>query len=158
LRGLAAGLVATAAVSVAMALKSMLGVLVEADLIRLVSAAFNLLFGTPHTPALGWLLHVLVGVVWGLAFAWICDRLPGRSGAVRGIVFALWPWLAMMLVLMPIAGAGWFALALGPLAMAWLLLLHLLFGAVLGMAHEGLARDPGGVARTPTRVRPSRTG
>jgi hypothetical protein len=121
-----------------MALKAVLGLLPEADLVRLTSAAFSNLLGTAHNPALGWALHVVIGSAWGVVYALVWDRLPGRSPGARGVAFAIWPWLVMMVVLMPIAGAGWFALTLGWLSPLWMLLLQLVFGVVLGVAYQGL--------------------
>ena len=51
-------------------------------------------------------------------------------------------WLVMMLVLMPMAGAGLFGLRLGTMAPLMTLVLHLIFGIVLGWTYGQLRRQP----------------
>jgi len=46
----------------------------------------------------------------------------------------------MMLVLMPLVGAGFFALDLGVMAPVATLVLHVIFGAVLGVVYGALIR------------------
>ncbi len=49
----------------------------------------------------------------------------------------------MMLIPMPMAGAGLFGLKLGPMAPVMTLVLHLVWGAVLGAAYARLGRGAG---------------
>ena len=51
---------------------------------------------------------------------------------LRGIVFASGAWLMVMFVAMPLAGAGLFASELGLAAVAATLIIHAIYGAVLG--------------------------
>ncbi|SRR6266436_5715312 len=82
--------------------------------------------------ATAWLLHFFVGtLVWGSAFALLHDHMSGPSW-LRGIVFASGAWLMVMLVAMPLAGAGLFASELGLAAVAATLIIHAIYGAVLG--------------------------
>ncbi len=125
--GMVAGLVATAVVSGAMGLLVPLGL--APDIIGLISHTLQTGRDT------GWIVHFLVGTVaWGGFYAILQPFLPSRSGLVRGMMFGIAAWLAMMLVLMPIADAGYFGLALGWTTPFTTLMLHLLFGAVLGVA------------------------
>lgn len=79
-------------------------------------------------------LHIVAGIVWaGIYAAEIEPRLTG-SGWMKGLVFAIVPCLVSVLVLMPLANAGVFGLALGagPLAGLGAVLLHAIYGLVLG--------------------------
>jgi len=50
-------------------------------------------------------------------------------------MFAVVAWLMMMIVVMPMAGAGMFGLGLGMMAPVATLVLHVLFGQVLGRVY-----------------------
>jgi len=87
-----------------------------------------------QTALVGWLAHFVIGVVvWGVAFAWIDSKLS-YAHWINGVIFATGAWLMMMIVVMPMAGAGLFGLNLGLGIMAPLatLMLHWIYGAVLG--------------------------
>ena len=47
-------------------------------------------------------------------------------------MFGIGAWLLMMIAVMPMAGAGPFGLKFGPMAPVMTLVLHAIFGAVLG--------------------------
>ncbi len=124
--GMMAGLLATVAVSAAMAVLVPLGL--APDIIGLLA---HMLQSGRDT---GWMLHFLVGTVaWGGFFALLQPFLPSRSAVVRGMMFGIGAWLAMMLIMMPIADAGYFGLALGWTTPFTTLVLHLIFGAALGL-------------------------
>jgi hypothetical protein len=124
--GMVAGFIATAVVSVAMGVLVPIGL--APDIIGLISQMLQAGRDT------GWMLHFLIGTVaWGGFFAILQPFLPSRSGMLRGMMFGVAAWLAMMLVMMPIAGAGYFGLTLGWTTPFTTLLLHLIFGAVLGL-------------------------
>lgn len=90
-------------------------------------------------PAVGWLMHFLIGsVLWGLLFAALLGVLPGQTVIRKALVFATGAWLLMMLITMPMAGAGLFGLNLGPMAPVMTLILHLFWGAVLGVVFQAL--------------------
>jgi hypothetical protein len=137
-RGLAAGLIAAAVLALLILVAGGIRDFPGIDVTRLIGAAASELFGMPRTAAVGWVLFFVIGAVWGLVFAWIFHRLPGRSGLVRGLVFAVAVWVVMMIVFMPIAGAGWFGLALGGPAPVATFLMHLIFGAVMGVCFAAL--------------------
>ncbi|MEO6269444.1 MAG: DUF6789 family protein [Lautropia sp.] len=50
----------------------------------------------------------------------------------HGLAIGVGGWLVMMLTLMPMAGAGLFGMSFGAMASAMTLVLHLIFGAILG--------------------------
>jgi hypothetical protein len=141
-RGLIAGLIATVALSALMILKMTLGLLPEFDAVAMLAGIGHGYLGLPATPAVGWMAHLILGtVVWGLLFAGLQGVLPGRTALAKGLVFGVLAWLAMMIVFMPLAGAGLFALALGLPVTVATLVLHLIYGAVLGGVY-GRSRPP----------------
>jgi uncharacterized membrane protein required for colicin V production len=75
------------------------------------------------------------GLVWALLYALIFEpRLRGPAWE-RGVEFALLPWLVSLVIFMPLLGGGLFGISLGagPLPVIGNLILHALYGAVLGV-------------------------
>jgi hypothetical protein len=141
-RGLLAGLIATVALSALMILKMVLGLLPQFNAVAMLAGIGHGYLGLPATPAVGWIGHLVLGtVVWGLLFAGLDTVLPGPTMVVKGLVFGLLAWLAMMVIFMPLAGAGLFALDLGLPVTVATLVLHLIYGAVLGGVY-GQSRPP----------------
>lgn len=140
LKGIIAGLLATVAVSAAMLLERALGFGVRLGIIQLVLKASGAIFGTPlHDRALGWIIHFLMGsVVGGVLFVFTEPKLQADTCAKRGVLFGLLLWLAFMLVLMPLAGAGPFGFRISVLAPLTLLVFHLIYGVVLGWSYGKL--------------------
>ncbi len=127
-KGLLAGLAATVVLSALMVMKGMMGVMPELDIAKMLAG----MMGSPDSPMPGWAAHFLIGVVgYGLAIALLGYRMGG-SPTVSGIIIGMVGWLLMMVVLMPMAGAGLFAMSMGVMAPVMTLVLHLVFGAVLG--------------------------
>lgn len=126
-RGLVAGFAATIVLSALMLMKSVMGLMPELDVITMLSAMMG------SGPALAWLAHLMIGTVaWGGLFGLIEQNLPGGSYWVKGIVLGVGAWILMMIMVMPMAGAGLFGLGLGIAAPLVTLMLHAIFGAVLG--------------------------
>ena len=133
-KGLLAGLAATVVLSVLMVMKAMMGVMPALDLPKMIAG----MMGSPDTPMLGWAAHFMIGiVVYGIAIATLGHRM-GSSPTVSGIVIGAVGWLIMMLTLMPMAGVGLFAMSMGVMAPMMTLVLHLIFGAVLGWTYGKL--------------------
>ena len=87
---------------------------------------------------LGWMGHLMIGVVLALGYAKLfLRRLPGPPVA-RGALFSLIPWLMAQLLVMPMMGMPLFS---GSVALAGGSLIgHLMYGAVLGgVAGNGAA-------------------
>lgn len=140
--GLAAGFVATVVLSALMLMKSAMGMMPELNPIQMIAKMGSSYLGLPLTPAIGWLMHFLIGtVLWGVLFAVLESSLPGNALWVRGALFSIGAWLLMMIIMMPLAGAGLFGLALGMLAPIATLVLHLVFGVVLGAIYGWLERQ-----------------
>ncbi|MEP7056594.1 MAG: DUF6789 family protein [Caldimonas sp.] len=131
-KGMLAGLVATIVLSVLMVLKAMMGLMPQLDLPKMIAG----MVGSPDMPLIGWIVHFAIGiVVYGVAIAVLDSKLPGTSHVGRGIMLAVIGWLIMMVMLMPMAGAGLFGMNMGIMAPMMTLVLHLVFGAVLGWVY-----------------------
>jgi len=79
-------------------------------------------------------LNLLVGLFWALLYGYYgAPRLSGPSW-LKGMEFSLVPWLLSIFVFFPIMDAGILGkdLGAGPLPVLGNLLLHLIYGAVLG--------------------------
>lgn len=89
--------------------------------------------------ALGWAVHFIIGVVgYGAAMSILNERLPGGSPTGHGVIIGFLGWLIMMIVVMPMAGVGMFAMVMGLMAPMMTLVLHLIFGTVLGWTYGQL--------------------
>lgn len=128
LKGMAAGFVATVVLSALMIMKSMMGLIPELNLIRMLSEMMG-----ANSPAAGWIAHLVIGtVLWGGLFAWLDPSLPGGSHWLKGVVFGIGAWLLLLILVMPMAGAGLFGMNIGIMAPIMTLIPHMIFGAVLG--------------------------
>ena len=142
IRAMIAGFVATVVLSALMLIKSMMGVMPELNLATMLAGMAHDMMGLPANPAIGWALHFMIGTVaWGIGFALLYKALPGGAPVGKGIVFGALAWVLMMLIPMPMAGAGLFAMKLGMMAPVMTLVLHLIWGAVLGATFGGLGRS-----------------
>ena len=130
LRGMIAGFVATLAVGALLLLNSTLDWWPQLDIIRLLSTLGSI------SPAAAWMDHFIVGtVVWGLLFA-IFDAVGlNHPHWLRGAVFGVFAWLLMMVLFMPAAGAGLFGTKIGLEAPLVMLIMHLIYGVVLGATY-----------------------
>ena len=130
LKGMVAGFVATTVLSTLMLMKMMMGVMPELNPIKMISDMLG------ASPAVGWVMHFMIGsVLWGSLFAWLDPNIPGEGHWLRGILFGVGAWLVMMIVMMPMAGAGFFGSHLGMMAPVMTLVLHVVFGFVLGAVY-----------------------
>lgn len=138
--GLIAGLAATIALSVLMVMKSAMGLMPNVNAIKMLTQMGSAYLHTPAVPLMGWIAHFAIGtILWGFIFAATYQFWPTRSATVKGVEFSVVAWLMMMLVAMPMAGAGLFGAHLGMPAPVATLVLHLLYGAVLGFVYGKLA-------------------
>src|SRR5262249_43274747 len=130
LKGMVAGFVATLVLSGIMVLNSMMDLAPQTNLIGLL-----IKLGTLSTPA-AWMDHFIVGVVvWGLLFA-VYDGVAARPDYwLKGVIFGGFAWLVMVVAFMPLAGAGFLGAKAGPSVLIGLLILHLVYGAVLGATY-----------------------
>jgi hypothetical protein len=131
-RGMAAGFAGAAAVAAILLLTAELGILSQIDFIARISVATGIGF-----PAV-WTFHFAVGALLGALFAWLDPDLPGDSLRQRGVILSSIAWALMMLFIMPLTGAGVFGLYISVLVPLGTLVLHVIFGAVMGSAYGWL--------------------
>ena len=74
------------------------------------------------------------GLIWALLYGLIFERRLSGPAWKRGVTFAMVPWLFSLLVFMPLVGGGFLGIGLGagPLPIVGNLILHAVYGAVLG--------------------------
>lgn len=138
-KGILAGFIATIVLSVLMVLKSVMGMMPQVNAIKMLTGMGHGMMGMPATPVVGWVIHFIIGtIVWGILFALLIKAIPGGSATVKGLVFGTAAWVLMMVIPMPMAGAGLFGLKLGIGAPIATLILHLVYGAVLGAVYGKL--------------------
>ncbi len=128
--GLISGFVATVVLSIVMIAKAKMGVMPELNAIKMLAG----MMGSPLV--MGWVAHFVIGTfVWGILFAVLVDKLPGGI-IISAIIFSIGAWLLMMVGPMSMAGAGIFGLNIGIMAPIATLMLHLIWGVVLGFTYK----------------------
>lgn len=98
--------------------------LTDNELTRQVSDAFGVLM----------VLNLFVGLILAVVYARFVEPVLTGPGWRRGALFSLAPWLLSILVIFPVMGVGFLASEVdaGPLAVLGDLIVHLVYGAVLG--------------------------
>ncbi len=141
LRGITAGFIATVLLSVLMLSKDFVPQLDSITMLDgVVRATFREL-GTLYLPAPlgGWVWHFIIGTFWwGAMFAILEPILPGQRPWRKGMAFGFGASLLIFLLVMPVAGAGYFGMHLSAAQPVVTMLEHLVYGAVLGTAYAHL--------------------
>ena len=135
LKGVIAGLVATIVLSVLMIMKGKMGLMPDVNVIAMLASKMG------GNTVMGWLAHFMIGVIgYGLVYVYIFSKLPVKSVIVRGILLGTAGWVAMMIAIMPMMGAGLFGLNLasGIMVPVATLMLHIIFGGVLSYVNSKL--------------------
>lgn len=135
INGLMAGLTATVVLSVLMIVKGMMGLMPDLNVIAMLSGYMG------SGSMMGWLAHIMIGVIgYGLVYSLLFGNWPMGGHGLRGILLGVAGWLVMMVVLMPVMGAGLFGTAMpsGMMVPVATLVLHVIFGAVLGLSYARL--------------------
>lgn len=147
-KGITAGFVATAVMSVIMMIRLQMGVLPEENTVELLTRLSNEYYGTAISPAIGWIWFFVIGsVVMGGLYAYIDNSMPGQREITEALWFAGFAWLVLMLAVMPLAGAGIFAFTMGPAVAVTTFLQNMVYGAVLGTVYAWLWN------RSPTEIK-----
>jgi hypothetical protein len=121
------GLVATAVLSVIIVIESAMELTPKLDVISMLSGMMG------GGPTLGWMAHLLIGVViWGGLFSVLEPQLAGSSLWLKGVILGAGAWLLVMILVMPMADTDILGMQLGMVAPIMTLLLHVIYGAVLG--------------------------
>jgi hypothetical protein len=128
-KGILAGFVATLVLSAMMVMKTMIGLMPQLDVIGMLGGMLGV------SSPIAWIVHFAIGTLgYGITIA-LLARSISHSAVVTGLVLGTAGWLVMMVVLMPMAGKGLFGMNLGIMAPMMTLVLHLIFGAVLGWVY-----------------------
>ena len=129
-KAIMAGFIATIVLSLLMVLKTVIGLMPQMNVIKMLAR----MLGTG--PLGGWLAHFVIGsIAWGIGFVVLFRFLPGKAPWLKGAIFAIGAWVLMMLIIMPMAGAGLFGVHLGIMAPIMTLVLHIVFGVVMGAVY-----------------------
>jgi hypothetical protein len=99
----------------------------------------------------GGLSHLIISVLWGLAFALVFFGLSRSATLVVGLFYGVVVWLGMFYVVLPLAGVGAVARD-SPVAMA--ILTHFFFGLVVALAFLPFQRRLTRPTRKVHKVRP----
>lgn len=138
--GIVAGFVATTVMTVAMVGSYLLSGMFAQEEGNIIGEWFwglthNTLTDSAYDVPLGaYSINLVAGIFWAIVYTGLIEpRLSGPPWR-RGIIFAVVPWILSLVVFFPIVGAGFLGLGLGagPLPIIGNLILHLVYGGVLG--------------------------
>ena len=134
--GFLSGFVATYVIVSMLAMNNALKSIPEVHVARTLAD----ILGQADRPGVGWIVLMIAGVfVIGGLYAAYSDRLPMRKPLTRGLALGMASWLFMMLVFMPLGGAGLFGLGRSALVPLVTLVLNLVYWVVLAVMHRYLA-------------------
>ncbi len=134
--GMLAGFAASVVLSVIMLVKGMMGIMPDLNVIDMLAGQMN------SGPLLGWIAHFMIGIIgYGLVYALVFASHATGGHPTRGMLLGLSGWLLMMVMLMPMMGAGIFGLQMpsGIMVPVATLILHLIFGLTLGLSYAKLS-------------------
>ena len=127
-QGVLWGVVATAAMSIPMILGMATGVAPMPEPIPKALVELVVTGPIPLVMGLAAISHLAYGGFWGAVLTRVTSRVTVWKGLGLGIVL----WLIMQLVVLPLLGWGLFGAAVTSKIAGATLLLHLIYGAVLG--------------------------
>ncbi|MDN5864335.1 MAG: DUF1440 domain-containing protein [Gammaproteobacteria bacterium] len=141
-KGIAAGFAATFIMSLAMYFGADLREFPA--LIVTLTGISHRVIGSPLWDWIGWAYHFAIGTLaWGILFGLLAGAIRVRSGFgawFTAIVFAVCAWVLMMIIVMPLAGLGFFALGAGLDIFFSMLILHIIWGTVLGLTFYAMTK------------------
>jgi uncharacterized membrane protein YagU involved in acid resistance len=135
-RATAAGLVGTGVMTALLLVEPSVG-LPKIAMGQVLSTSLGLTSAhLPFGPALGWVLHFVIGMLLALLYAAAFDRrLPGNA-LTRGMLYGVLVFVVAQLVFMPLVGGGVFSH--GDLELiTGSLMGHLVYGGVTGWIYGG---------------------
>jgi len=138
-----AGIAGTIAISMVMGLAPMMG-MPKMDIVDMLST----MFGKPNK-VLGWMMHLMMGVVFALIYAFLWSRGLGSSNWLFGLIFGAVHWLivGVIMAMIPIMHVGikngdveapgmWMTNQGGILAFIGGLMGHMVFGLVVTLVYN----------------------
>ncbi len=133
-----AGIVGTIAISLVMGLAPMMG-MPKMDIVDMLST----MFGKPNR-ILGWMMHLMMGVVFALIYTFLWSRGFGSATWLFGLIFGAVHWLVVgvVMAMIPIMHVGikngdveapgmWMTNQGGMMAFVGGLMGHMVFGLVV---------------------------
>lgn len=86
---------------------------------------------------IGVVLNLVIGIAWALLYARFVEPWFGRATIITGMAFAMIPFIISVAVVFPLMNAGFLGsdLGAGPLPFIGNLVLHLVYGGVLGFMY-----------------------
>ncbi|MEA3379120.1 MAG: DUF6789 family protein [Nanoarchaeota archaeon] len=81
----------------------------------------------------GLILHLAIGAFFGIVYNVFSIKFDLAIDLLSGMAFSLLPWALMMLVFFPLFKKGIFGIKIGKHIRMVMLILHLIYGIVLGL-------------------------
>ncbi len=141
-----AGIVATIVFTMVLVMAPKMG-MPKMDIVSLLGSMFS----AKSNPVLGWTMHLMMGVVFALAYAFIWSLGFGAATWGIGLIFGAIHWLivGMIMGMIPMVHVGikrgavqapglWMTNHGGVMAFMGGLVGHMIFGAVLALAYAAL--------------------
>jgi MFS family permease len=130
-KGIIAGFIATVVLSILMLVFNNMGILPEVDIVTHIDKLGSI----QRTAA--WVDHFIVGtLLWGPIFAGfqstVSEKVPNWQ---KGLMFGVITWILMMLIFMPVIGAGLFGWKVSVAEPVGLLGMNLIYGLVIGVCY-----------------------
>jgi len=134
LNGIISGFIATVVMSILM----MIGRRMNMSPMDLPSSIGKMIMknrmeGDPAVRRTGMIMHLIIGSLWGLLFVIIASFYQFNL-IWGGLLFAIAIWLLMQIFALPMMGAGLFGSKLGMKVPVMSLIMHLVYGLVLGFS------------------------
>ena len=142
LSAIISGIVGTIGISVVMAVAPLMG-MPKMDIVGLLST----MFGKPNR-VLGWMMHMMMGVVFALIYAFLWSVGIGSPSWLFGLIFGAVHWLivGMIMAMIPLMHAGiksgdveppglWMTNQGGMMAFLGGLMGHMIFGLIVALVY-----------------------
>ena len=136
------GILGTLAISMVMAVAPKMG-MPKMDIVDMLST----MFGKPNR-VLGWMMHLMMGVVFALVYVFLWSIGIGSAGWLSGLIFGAGHWMivGLMMGLIPIMHVGikngdveapglWMTKQGGMLSFVGGLMGHMVFGLVVALVY-----------------------
>ena len=131
--------------SLLMFVKSRLGLLPSFQPYEALQEFLNRQIGVELDPIAAWGLSFISGAtIVGFIFGRSYQRLPGKTGAAKGLVFGLFAWVLMGSLFFPVIGLGFFGVktGLGSSPALFSLVMLLTYSVVMGLVYAALSPRP----------------
>ena len=131
--------------SLLMFVKSRLGLLPSFQPYEALQEFLNRQIGVDLDPIAAWALSFISGAtIVGFIFGRSYQRLPGKTGAAKGLVFGLFAWVLMGSLFFPLIGLGFYGVktGLGSAPALFSLVMLLTYSVVMGLVYAALSPRP----------------